>query len=195
MIDGYKACFGLAVLFPLLVTHLTLTLGTANAEPLVTVSCDVPKGFNIAYGTTLLERAEAREKKQPTPPPALSGPNKDGYSYKPTFVIDANRKDITVVWAETAEDIKIRTFLKEQNITHYPPPPATVAAVALFMPDQISAIESEPWSIMTYSFFPKLGTVFIGQQTMSPGSKDITELATFAHCEFSWTNPNDSPAR
>jgi hypothetical protein len=195
MIDGFKAGFGLAVLFLLLVTHFTLTLGTANAEPLVTISCDVPKGVSIGYGTTLLERAEAREKKQPTPPPALSGPNKDGYSNKPTFVIDANKKDMTVIWAEPPEDIKIRKLLKEQNITHYPPPPATVATVVLFMPDQISAIESEPWSIMTFSFFPMLGTAFIGDQTMNPGSRDTTQLATFAHCDFSWTNPNDSPAR
>jgi hypothetical protein len=41
---------------------------------------------------------------------------------------------------------------------------ATDATVVLFTDDQISAIEVSPWSIMTYSFFPKLGTAFIGQQ-------------------------------
>jgi hypothetical protein len=39
-----------------------IALPKAEAEPLVTISCDKPKGFNIAYGTTLMERAEARKK-------------------------------------------------------------------------------------------------------------------------------------
>jgi hypothetical protein len=37
----------------------------AHAEPLVTISCGKPNGFNIAYGTSLIERFEASEKKQP----------------------------------------------------------------------------------------------------------------------------------
>ena len=49
--------------------------------------------------------------------------------------------------------------------------------------------EAEPWSIMTYSFFPTVGKAFIGQQFMDLGSKNIRQLATFAHCEFSWNNP------
>jgi hypothetical protein len=50
-----------------------IAMPKAEAEPLVTISCDKPKGFNIAYGTTLVERADAREKKQPEPPPKLRG--------------------------------------------------------------------------------------------------------------------------
>jgi hypothetical protein len=64
----------------------------ANAEPLVTISCDKPNGFNIAYGTSLIERFEASQKNQPKPSPKLTGPNEDGYAGKPTFVIDSNRK-------------------------------------------------------------------------------------------------------
>jgi hypothetical protein len=35
----------------------------AEAEPLVTISCDKPNGFNIAYRTTITERFDARQKK------------------------------------------------------------------------------------------------------------------------------------
>jgi hypothetical protein len=65
-------------------------------------------------------------------------------------------------------------------------PTATDATVVLFLDEQISVIEVAPWSIMTYSFFPKIGTAFIGQQAMQPGSRDATQLATFARCEFAW---------
>jgi hypothetical protein len=65
----------------------------------------------------------------------------------------------------------------------------------LFTDDQISAIEVDPWSIMTYSFFPMLGTAFIGQQAAELGTKNTAELATFAHCQFSWANPKDDPAK
>jgi hypothetical protein len=160
---------------------------------LVTISCDRPNGFNIAYGTTLTERFDAAQKKLPEPPPALRGPNKDGYAGTPTFVIDSDKEKMTIIWAELPEDAASRKKAKELNIAQFPAPAATDANVVLFFHDQISAVEVEPWSIMTYSFFPTLGTAFIGQQAMQPGSKNIAQLATAAHCEFSWANPNDDP--
>lgn len=186
-----KGFFSLAVFFALLPR---LTLGAANAEPLVTISCDMPKGFNIKYGASSSEHNEARLKNLPQPLPKLSGPNEDGYLSKPIFVIDANKKDVTVVWAELPRDIALRKQIKKLNLPPLPPPPVSSATVVSFMPDQISAIDAGPSSITTYSFFPRLGTVFIGDQSMNFES-DATELATFAHCEFSWTNPNDAPAQ
>ena len=97
----------------------------ADASPLVTISCEKPNGFNIEYGTTLSERVGARVNKQPQPPPTLRGPNEDGYSGKPTFIIDANRKDMTVIWSELPEDVEFRKRAKELNIPQLPHPPAT----------------------------------------------------------------------
>ena len=180
----------------IIILALTCIAGPqAKAEPLVTISCDKPKGFNIAYGTTLSERAQAREKNQPEPPPRLRGPTEDGHAGTPTFVIDSNKQKMTVIWAELPEDVELRKRAKELNLPPIPPPPATDATVVLFFTEQISAIEVEPWSIMTYSFFPTLGKAFIGQQVMQPGSKEITQFATFTHCEFSWSNPNDQPVK
>jgi hypothetical protein len=167
----------------------------AAAEPLVTISCEKPNGINISYGASLQERVEAKEKNQPEPPPTLKEPTKDGYAALPTFIVDSNKKKMTVIWSELREDAEARKVLKDLSLPMIPPPPATDATVVLFTDDQISAIETDLWSIMTYSFFPKLGTAFIGQQAMQPVTKGATELATFAQCQFSWTNPSDQAGK
>jgi hypothetical protein len=141
-----------------------IAVSKAQAEPLVTISCEKPNGFNISYGTTLMERLDARQRKQPEPPPALRGPNKDGYAGTPTFVVDSNKKKMIITWAELPEDVELRKKAKELNIPQLPPPAATEAYVVLFFDDHIIAVNAEPWSIMTYSFFPTLGTAFIGEQ-------------------------------
>ena len=166
----------------------------ANAEPLVTISCDKPNGVSITYGTSLQERVEAREKNQPEPPPTLTEPTKNGYTALPTFFIDSNKKKMTVTWAKLPED-EAKKVAKERDLLTIPPPPATEATVVLLTDDQISAIETDLWSIMTYSFFPKIGTAFIAQQAMQPGTKSTMEIATFAHCQFSWTNNDPGKKR
>jgi hypothetical protein len=178
-----------AVLVTVIMVACSATFAKANAGPMLTISCDKPNGFNIAYGVSFAARVEAEQKNQPEPSPALTGPNKDGYSGKPTFIIDSNRTKMTVVWAELPEDIQLRKQAKELGIPQMPPPPASDATVVGFMEQQISAIEVEPWSIKTYSFFPKMGTAFISQQWMDMGLKDSRQMATFARCEFSWANP------
>ena len=172
-----------------------IVVPSASAEPQVTISCDKPNGVSIAYGASLQERLEAREKNQPEPPPALKEPTKNGYAALPTFFIDSNRKKMTVIWTKPPEDAEARKVDKERDLLTIPPPPATEATVVLFTDDQISAIETDLWSIMTYSFFPKIGTAFIGQQAMQPGTKSVMQIATFAHCQFSWTNPNNDPGK
>ena len=171
-----------------------IVVPSASAEPLVTISCDKPNGVSIAYGASLQERVEAREKNQPEPPPALKEPTKNGYAALPTFFIDSNEKKMTVTWTKLPED-EAKKVAKERDLLTIPPPPATEATVVLFTDDQISAIETDLWSIMTYSFFPKIGTAFIGQQAMQPGTKSVMQIATFAHCQFSWTNPNNDPGK
>jgi len=167
-----------------------IVVPSASAEPLVTISCDKPNGVSITYGAPLQERVEAREKNQPEPPPTLKEPTKNGYAALPTFFIDSNKKKMTVTWTKLPED-EAKKVAKERDLLTIPPPPATEATVVLFTDDQISAIETDLWSIMTYSFFPKIGTAFIGQQAMQPGTKSVMQIATFAHCQFSWTNPNN----
>ena len=86
----------------------------AQSEPLVTISCEKPNGFNIAYGTSFTERVGADQKKQPEPGPSLKGPTKDGYSGAPTFIIDSNKKEMIAVWAELPEDVELKKARAER---------------------------------------------------------------------------------
>jgi hypothetical protein len=144
------------------VVACAVALAKANAGPMLTISCDKPNGFNIAYGASFKERVEARREKQPEPPPSLKGPTQDAYTGKPTFIIDSNEKKMTIIWTELPEDVELRKKAKELNIPQMPPPPAIEANIVWFSKKQISAIEVGPWSIMTYSFYPTFGTAFIG---------------------------------
>jgi hypothetical protein len=162
----------------------------AIAEPLVTISCDKPEGFNIVYGVSLTERFNASQNNQQRPTePSLKGPTKDGYSGKPTFVIDSNKKNMTIGWTKLPEDVELKKQAKEAGLPQLPPVPAADGVVVQFSKEHISAVQVDPWSIMTFSFFPTLGTAFISQQIIQLASKNTVQLASFAHCEFLWATP------
>ena len=162
----------------------------AIAEPLVTISCEKPDGFSLAYGVSFSDRLNASSNNQPEPTkPSLKGPVKDGYAGKPTFVIDLNKKKMTMIWGELPDDIQLRKRAKELGLPQLPPPAAEDAIIVWFSKDQINGVLVEPWSITSYSFFPKMGTAFISQQSLDLGMKNSRQIATFAHCEFSWAMP------
>jgi hypothetical protein len=162
----------------------------AIAEPLVTISCEKPEGVSMAYGVSLTERMNGSANSQSGKiEPSLKGPTKDGYRGKPTFVIDSNKKNITIAWTEFPEDPELQKQAKEAGLPQLPPVPAAEGTVVQFFAELISAVQVDPWSIMTFSFFPKLGTAFISQQAISLASKNTHQAALFAHCEFSWSRP------
>src|SRR5262249_10125513 len=131
-------------------------------------------GFKMEYGISPFERMRAGMNKEPEPTkPTLRGPTKDDYVGKPAFVIDSNKQKITVIWNELPEDAAWRKQAKEAGLPQTPPAPATDGVIVQFSLEQISAIQAELWSTMTYSFFPKMAI----------------QMATFAHCDFSWSNP------
>jgi hypothetical protein len=169
---------------------LASLLSTSSiAEPLLTISCDKPEGSSITYGVSLTERLNAAAKEQPEPTnPTLRGPIKNGYLAKPTFVVDSNRKKITTVWNEVEEDAKLREQAKKLGLL-LPLPTVSDGVIVQFLPEQISAIQVTPWSITTFSFFPKMGKAFINQQSMDLGFHNAMQLSTFARCEFSWSGP------
>ena len=80
----------------------------------------------MEYGTSALEQYQAKQTQQKLKP-SLEGPTKDGYLGTPTFVVDANRKKMTVIWAELPKDIELRKRAKEEGLPVMPPPPATDA--------------------------------------------------------------------
>jgi hypothetical protein len=170
---------------------LTIALSSnAKAEPLVTISCEKPEGVSMAYGVSLAERMNAPAGGQSGKiEPSLKGPTKDEYRGKPTFVIDSDKKNVLISWTEFPEDPELQKQAKESGLSHLPPVPAARGSIVGFFDEQISAVQAEPWSIMTFSFFPKLGIAFISQQAISLASKNTHQVASFARCEFSWTRP------
>jgi hypothetical protein len=162
----------------------------AGAEPLVTISCEKPEGVSMAYGVSLNDRTNAPANSQTGKvEPNLKGPTKDAYRGKPTFVIDSNKKSIAISWTQFPEDPELQKQAKEGGMSQLPPVPTAEGSVVQFSTEHISAIQTEPWSIMTFAFFPKLGTAFISQQAINLASKNTHQVASFARCEFSWARP------
>jgi hypothetical protein len=158
----------------------------AFAEPLVTISCDQPKGVTMQYGTSFGERLQAYQDKRPEPKSSFKEPTPDRYLGKPTFVIDSTERKLTVLWAESPDQIELREEAKKRNLPTLPGPQAIEVAIIAFTNDQITAVEAMPFAAMMYSFFPKLGVAFLVEQHLDLGLKNAIQLATFASCEFSW---------
>src|SRR5690349_20324607 len=144
------------------------------AEPIVTISCEAPKGFRMEYGASARERVQAENDHRPEPKPHLKGPMKDAYTSIRTFIVDSGRKRLTIVWSESAADAEHRQRSKELNVPYCcPPPPATDAEIVLFTPDHIAAFQvTSPTGVNLYSFFPKLGTAFVTSQGHEPSGKN-----------------------
>lgn len=160
------------------------------AEPLVTISCDTPKGSRMEYGESSFDRVQSAIDKKPVPKPRLIGPNADGYDERPTFTIDSTKKKLLVTWAESADELERRKQAKEVGVPYCcSPNPTSEAKIVIFVSDHISALEATPpFAITMYSFFPKLGTVFITTQGLDVFRKNSIQQSFFAACNFSWSN-------
>ena len=173
----------------LFIIIILLAPSISLAAPLVTISCDTPKGSRMEYGVSSPERVQAEIGKNPAPKPHLKGPMADGYLTRPTFIVDSTKKKLTVIWSESEADLKQKEESKKLGVPYCcSPPPATDAEVAIFTPDQISALQiTVPNDVTVYSFFPKLGTAFITSQGIDAWKKNADVLSFFATCEFSWS--------
>jgi hypothetical protein len=161
---------------------LTCIAVNADAETLVTITCEKPNGFRMEYGTSA-EAATGSEPEKAT----LSGPTKDAYRGKPTFIVDPTRKNMIVIWNQSPEDAAWKKQAKDLfNLNSLSPVPAADAVIVAFSDEQISAVKVDAGSVMTYSLFPKSGTMFINQQYVQPGLKKTVQISAFASCEFSW---------
>jgi hypothetical protein len=99
---------------PALTALLLLTIAEiAIAEPLLTISCENPKGFRMQYGVSPHDLVEAKQNHRPEPEPRLKGPTQDGYGERPTFIVDANQKNMTVVWTESPETVAARKLARQ----------------------------------------------------------------------------------
>lgn len=162
----------------------------AFSKPLLTVTCNEPKGSSMGYGVPWFERTKAALDKKPIPTEShFQQEAKDGYDRKPAFIIDSSKRKVTITWAESADEQELRKQAKSENLPFSPTPSATEANIVLFTPNQISILEADfSGSVFLYSLFPKLGTAFIASQYTEPGGKNGRQVSTFAECEFSWSH-------
>lgn len=175
----------LACIFPLL----------SSADPVVTISCDIPKGTSMEYGESSSARVQSAMDKKPVPKPSLIVAKGDGYEERPTFTVNSTKKRLFVTWAESEDELKQRQQAKKVGIPHCcSPNPKSAAEIVMFTPDNISAIEiTPPYVVTVYSFFPKLGTMFVSDQGTDVFGKNSSQHAFFATCTYSWGNPKSVP--
>lgn len=160
------------------------------AAPLVTILCDIPKGSQTEYGVSSFERVQAKMDNKPLPKSHLKGPKVSGYEEKPTFIVDSGKKELAVIWSESATELNQKKKAKELGMPYCcSPNPISEAKIVTFTPDHISAIEiTQPQAVTMYSFFPKLGTAFITSQGIDVFGMNASQGSFFSTCEFSWNN-------
>ena len=85
-------------------------------------------------------------------------------------------------------------FQKESTKLGMPAPtpiePARQIAVVAYSPLVITALDAHPGPhgvVALYSFYPKLGVVFIAQHYLDVQAADAAQSAFFAKCAFSWS--------
>jgi hypothetical protein len=166
----------------------------AFAEPLLTISCDIPKGIKIAYGIPISEFLRPDTEKKGPPKAELRVPpqkgTSDGFTARPTFVIDSDKTKVTIVWSEAEGDLAQRAEAKRLGLPELPPYPAEQASIVKYAQDQIAALQiSPPNSVLLYSFFPQFGIAYISSQGTAFGFKDTRQLAFFSFCSFAGTTP------
>lgn len=157
----------LVCLFPLL----------SVANPVVTISCDIPKGSSMEYGESSYARVQSAIDKKPVPKPGLVVNKADGYEERPTFLIDSTKKKLIVTWAESDVELQQRKQAKELGVPYCcSPNPTSEAGVVIFTPDHISAIEITP---------PHVVTVFRFSQNLEPCLSRIKALTCLERIHLS----------
>ena len=158
-----------------------------TAEPLVTISCDSPKETTQEYGVRMSDRATDTPGHEPQN--HLTAPEQDGYNARPTFVLDSNRKKLTMLWAESAGEKEMRGLSK--RLGHdWKPDPAREIRVIDVSSDVITALDAHPGRngiVALYSLYPKLGVLFLSQHYTYADGRNASQQAFFAKCEFSWS--------
>lgn len=156
-----------------------------HASPMVTITCHDLKGSSLHYGVPFWERVDAKVKKQPLPAPHVVGPKDDGYAESLTIVMDsASPTKLTIVWNESAEQLKERAAAKKLGMDMIPPQTdeATIIATS---PGMFSAVvDNAPDGIVLYTFFPKSGSAFITTHARMYDDTDTTMTSVRAACEF-----------
>jgi hypothetical protein len=173
-------------LFVFVLTAACVLPVNALATPILTITCHDLKGTSLHYGVPFWERVQAKTQKQPMPLPHVTGPERDGYDNTLTIVVDsASPRKMTIVWNESAETQKLRADAKKNGIDMIPPTVAEAQIVAVNRDMFVALIADDPQGASLYTFYPKLGSVFISTQGEIPDATDSVMTSVRGSCEFS----------
>jgi len=173
-----------------LVVLVCMAASPAMPAPLATITCEAPKGTSSYYGVLGSERVKAAGTHVAPPLNHLGGPEKDGYSQRLTFLLDSSRKKLTRIWVESDADRKQREDAKALGVAVSDPPTAVDLPVVAYSTDVITAAESGLTYLKgssMYSFYPKLGVMFMSVQFLEVDGQLARQSAMFARCDFSWS--------
>jgi hypothetical protein len=157
--------------------------------PLLTITCEPPTGISLQYGVSSFDQMAAMQANQSLPTRQDFGePVKDGYERKAIFVVQSAEL-ITVMWQESAREIKLKESRKNQGLKELAKAPEAEEAkiVVNLSPISITAVQDSGFQTKLYTFYPKDGIVFISEHHKDIGSKAIWARALHSRCEFSGT--------
>jgi len=161
----------------------------AFADPLVTIQCEMPKGVGRYYGVPESERLKAAADHKPPPTGQLSAVYQDGYSQRAMFIVESSRTQLTRIWLENDTDRNRREQQKTLGLSATPGLAVSIPVVS-YTPESITAMEYGTdyfRGASVYSFFPKLGMMFLSQQLLDADGLVARQLALVAKCEFAWS--------
>jgi hypothetical protein len=150
------------------------------------IPCDMPTGIAQEFGITLGEMDKAKEAGNPRPPNHFTPAVSDAMKNKLTFFVDATHKKMTIVLADSLEDIKLRADSLKAGIPAPPSMPPLELKIVYYSPTTILAVGVLPLGgVETYSLFPTLGIVMMTSQLLITTGEEAIQTAYYAKCDFS----------
>lgn len=167
-----------------LVLFACLPLGAA-ASPVLTITCHDLKGSTLHYGVPFSERLHAKINGENLPDPHIVGPQADGYDNALTIVVDSTaRRKMTIVWNESEATQKVRANAKKIGMDMIPPSVQEAEIVSVNRDMFAALVNDDPQGVALYTFFPKLGTMFLTTHGELPDGTDTVMTSVRGACEF-----------
>lgn len=159
----------LLFLFEATILSSLLAAQLAWSEPLLTVTCEPPRGRRVDYGQGAFgtEKTKLEEGTD-----SFTGVN-------PVFIIDGGTPDqVTVIWGDSKgipKAMQLPTKAQQPPIVH-------------FSAGQITAVYNYGNGVWVYSLFPKLAFgVFTRQSHLGPEGHHATGSMLYAKCQFAYS--------
>ncbi len=159
----------LLFLFEAIILSSLLAAQLAWSEPLLTVTCEQPRGRRVDYGQGIFgtEKTKLEERTD-----SFTGVN-------PVFIIDGGTPDqLTVIWGDTKgipKAMQHPTKAEQHPIVH-------------FSAGQITAVHNFGTGVWVYSLFPKLAFgVFTRQSHWGPEGHHALGSVMHAKCQFAYS--------